>query len=316
MKPTVLVVDDDESIRSLLTRLLRSEGVEVVTASDGESALTEFSRVQPDLVLLDVMMPEPDGFAVCRQLKSDPDTMLTPIVLLTGLESTEERVRGIEAGVDEFLSKPFQREELLARVRSLLRVKSYTDELERAESVVLTLARSIEGRDPYTEGHCERLSEYASNLAAQLGLSDDEIVALRRGGIVHDIGKVMVPDAILMKPKPLTSDEMAVMREHTVTGERICSGLKSFKLVLPIIRSHHEKRDGSGYPDGLGGEEVPLTARVLQVVDVYDALTTERPYKPALSPGEALATMQQEVDRGWWDPVIYREFRELMVKAV
>lgn len=315
MKPTVLVVDDDKKIRSFLARLLRSEGLEVVTACDGESALTEFSRVQPDLVLLDVMMPEPDGFAVCRQLKSDPDTMLTPIVLLTGLESTEERVRGIEAGVDEFLSKPFQREELLARVRSLLRVKSYTDELERAEAVVLTLARAIEGRDPCTEGHCERLSEYASRLAVKLRLPDDEIVALRRGGIVHDIGKVVVPDAILMKPHALTPDEMAVMRQHTGAGVRICSGLKSFKLVLPIIRSHHEKCDGSGYPEGLSGEEVPLTARVLQVVDVYDALTTERPYKPALSPGEALATMQQEVDRGWWDPVIYREFRELMVKA-
>lgn len=312
MKATILIAEDDPTVRTLLERLLRREGFDVVTAPDGESALRLFKDAQPDLVLLDVMMPDPDGFEVCRHLKSDPDTMLTPVVLLTGLGAVRDRVRGIEAGTDEFLSKPFERVELLARVRSLLRVKSYTDELERAESVVLTLARSIEGRDPYTEGHCERLANYGSLLGERIGLSQAEITALRRGGIVHDIGKVVVPDAILNKTSGLTPEEKTVMQQHPVVGEHICKELKSFKLVLPIIRHHHEKLNGSGYPDGLKGEEVPMTARVLQIVDVYDALTTERPYKPALSTEETLETMQTEVDREWWDPRIFAKFRQMI----
>ena len=309
MSATILVVDDDATVRSVLGRLLRAEGLEVATAGDGESALDAFKRLQPDLVLLDVLMPDPDGFEVCRRLKSDPQNRLTPVVLLTALRSVDDRIHGIEAGADDFLSKPFDPTELRVRVRSLLRLKSYTDELDRAESVVLALARSIEGRDPYTEGHCERLSDYASQLGERVGLPEDQVNALRRAGIAHDIGKVAVPDAVLLKPGRLTPEEWAIMRKHPVTGERICMGLKPFRLVLPIIRHHHEKLDGSGYPDGLAGEQIPLTARVLQIVDVYDALTAERPYKPALSPREALETLRAEVDKGWWDPQIYAEFR-------
>ena len=311
---TILLVDDDVAYRKLMVGLLRMQGFEVVTASDGEEGLSEFARHEPDLVLLDVDMPRLNGFEVCRKLKQKPESRLTPVVLVTGLAATEDRIRGLEAGADDFLSKPVDRNELLARVRSLLNLKSYTDELERAESVVFALARSIEGKDPYTEGHCERLAEYSSRLGKRIGLPSELITALRWGGIVHDIGKVAVPEAILLKPGPLTPEEWEIMRHHPVTGERICSPLRSFRYVLPIIRHHHERFNGTGYPDGLEGEKIPVTARVLQLADVYDALTTERPYKRALTQDEAMATMEQEVQRGWWDPTLFAQFRQMMAE--
>jgi putative two-component system response regulator len=311
---TILIVDDDAAYRKLMVGLLRMQGFEVFAASDGEDALAEFAHHEPDLVLLDVDMPRLNGFEVCRKLKQRPESRLTPVVLVTGLAATEDRIRGLEAGADDFLSKPVDRNELLARVRSLLNLKSYTDELERAESVVFALARSIEGKDPYTEGHCERLAEYSSRLGKRIGLSSELITALRWGGIVHDIGKVAVPEAILLKPGPLTPEEWEVMRLHPVIGERICSPLRSFRYVLPIIRHHHERFNGSGYPDGLEGEKIPVTARVLQLADVYDALTTERPYKRALTQDEAMATMEQEVQRGWWDPTLFAQFRQMMAE--
>jgi putative two-component system response regulator len=234
---------------------------------------------------------------------------------VTALSNTEDRVRGITAGADDFLTKPVDRSELLARVRSLLKLKAHTDELERAESVLFALARSIEGKDPYTQDHCARLSDYASRLGERLRLSSDQLTALHRAGIVHDIGKVAVPDAILLKPGRLTDGEWIIMRQHPVVGERICAPLKSFRLVLPIIRHHHEKLDGTGYPDGLKGEEIPITARILQIVDVYDALTTARPYKRALSALEALEIMAQEVRRGWWDSNVFSAFGKLIAES-
>jgi len=315
MTPRVLVVDDDEAYRRLLDGMLRSRGFEVKTASDGWEGLAEFDRWQPDLVLLDVDMPGMSGFELCRAIKQRPDSRLTPVVLVTGLSATEDRIRGIEAGADDFLTKPVDRNELTARVRSLASLKAYTDELEQAEAVLFALARGIEGKDPYTEGHCERLADYSAILGRRMGLPPEQITALRRAGTVHDLGKVAVPDAILLKRGPLTPEEWAIMREHPVIGERICAPLKSFRLVLPIIRHHHERADGSGYPDGLRGMEIPMTARVLQVVDVYDALTTERAYKPALTAASALDTLAEEVKRGWWDGDILAEFRKLLMES-
>ncbi len=312
MLETILIADDHESSLSGLQALLELAGYRVRTARDGQSALDEFYRLQPDLLLLDVRMPEVSGVEVCRRVKSHRDTRLVPVVLITGQTATSDRVHGIEAGADDFLIKPVDREQLLARVRSLLRQKAYTDELERAELVLFALARSIEGKDPYTEGHCERLSEMSARLGEFMGLPVAEVNALRRAGIVHDIGKVAVPDSILLKEGPLTSEEQKILRRHPVEGETICSPLRSFHLVLPVIRHHHEKYDGSGYPDGLKGEQIPLTARVLQTVDVYDALTTERPYKAALDRDEALLTMKREVERGWWDPQVFEFFRKMM----
>jgi len=312
MPAKILVVDDETSQRELLSEMLGIEGYLVDCASDGRRAELILRSSSPDLVLLDVNLPYRDGFELCRVIREDPDLRLIPVVLVTGLTEAEDRLRGIEAGADDFLSKPFDRAELKARVRSLLRRKEYTDELDRADQVLMALGRSIEAKDPYTEGHCARISEYSVLLGQELQLSSDDLRALRIAGSVHDIGKIGVPDAILLKKGPLLLEEWEIMRDHTVIGERICSPLRSFHPVLPIIRSHHEKQDGSGYPDGLRADRVPLLARVMQLADVFDALTTERSYKHAVDTGAALAQMQIEVEKGWWDPALFRVFVRLV----
>ena len=312
MDEKILIVDDETGARAALEFLLRREGFQVRDAADGRTAIQECASFRPDLILLDIMMPGMDGFEVCRRIKATPETRLTPVVLITGLTATEDRIKGINAGADDFLSKPIDLNELLARTRSLLRLKQYTDELENAEAVLFSLAHSIEARDPYTHGHCERLAEMSARMGERLGLTEEQIKALRRAGVVHDIGKVAVADSILLKPGPLTADEAKIMQKHPVVGERICAPLKTFRLVLPIIRHHHEKHDGSGYPDGLQGEEIPLTARILQLSDVYDALTTDRPYKVAFTPEVALDLMEEEAERGWWDRELFEAFREMI----
>lgn len=312
MNGKILVVDDDIDVRSGLQLLLRRQEYDVRTARDGNDALDECASFEPDLILLDVMMPGRDGFEICHEIKSRPETRLTPVILVTGLSDKSHRIRGIEAGADDFLNKPIDMTELDARVRSLLRLKSFTDELENAEAVLFSLALAIEARDPYTHGHCARLSEFSARLGERIGLPDDDITALRRAGIVHDIGKVVVPDAILLKPGSLTTEERAAIRQHPAVGEHICSPLKSFRTVLGIIRHHHERWDGSGYPDGLRSDAIPLTARVLQIADVYDALTTQRAYRVALAPSDAWKILEEEVNRGWWDGYLVQEFREMM----
>src|SRR5579875_50137 len=312
-KGTVLVADDEEANRELLATLLSEEGYSVVCVEDGEHALHAVGDGSVDLALLDVVMPGKTGLAVCLAIKSRAETRFVPVVLVTGLTSTDDRIQGIMCGADDFLTKPINKHELLARVHSLLRLKQFTDELENAETVLFSLALSIEAKDPYTEGHCGRLSKYCVALAERLGLPQELKVALRRSGIVHDIGKIGVPEHILIKPGPLTPQEWLIMKQHPLIGERICSPLKSFRLVLPVIRHHHERLDGSGYPDGIKGEQIPTAARILQITDVYDALTTDRPYRKALSPQEALAVMRAEAARGWWDASILDEFESMIL---
>lgn len=314
--PRVLVVDDNPDTMNLMRELLETQGHIVVAVADAAQAETEIRRELPDLILSDVVMPGKSGYELCRELKADPATRLIPFVLITGLGDREDKLRGIEAGADDFLNKPIFSEELFARVNSLLRLKEFTDELENAESVLCTLGLSVESRDPYTEGHCERLAESAVNLGRHLGLDEASIVALRRGGYLHDLGKIAVPDEILKKGSDLTAEEWAVMKLHPITGENICRPLKSLRLVLPIIRHHHEHSDGSGYPDGLLKDEIPLLPRVLQVADVYDALRTARPYKPALSHEHAALTMQKEAQSGLWDENLVREFFSMLLQRV
>jgi putative two-component system response regulator len=312
--PRILVVDDHPSIAGLMSQLLTQRGYDVVTAVNAEQAEAEVRRQAPDLILSDVKMPGKSGYELCRELKSDPSTRLIPFVLITGLSDSTDKLQGIEAGADDFLNKPVLAEELTARVKSLLRVKEFTDELETADSVLCTLGLIVEGRDPYTEGHCERLASRAEDLGRHLGLDEDSIVALRRGGYLHDLGKIAVPDGILKKGSDLTLQEWEIMKRHPVTGESICKPLKSLRLVLPIIRHHHEHADGSGYPDGLRAGEIPLLPRVLQVVDVYDALRTARPYKPALSHDQAAQTMCEEARQGLWDAELVNEFFSMIVE--
>ena len=293
----VLVADDTESIRALFQKLLTADGYQVISAEDGDQALEATQHHRPDVILLDVGMPGVDGIEVCRRLKSDPSTRLTPIVLVTGLSDLSDRIKGIEAGADDFLSKPVHPNELRARVAALSRVKQLTGALDSAAAAFMALGLTIEARDPTTNGHCERLASRAVVLGRALGLSGEDLDALHRGGFLHDIGKVGVPDSVLLKPGPLTEGELAVMQRHPEIGDTLCAPLQSLATVRPIIRCHHERLDGSGYPNGLRGDDVPVLAQIVGIVDVYDALTSDRPYRNALHPDEAGRHLMREVEQ-------------------
>jgi putative two-component system response regulator len=303
----VLVVDDEELNRKLLRGLLTSRGFDVEEATNGEEALRKVHEINPDLVLLDIMMPRVDGIKVCRELKQNPRTQLIPVVLLTALSALDDRVAGLEAGADDFLTKPFHQPELLARVRALIRMKQLTNQLERTEDILFTLAAAVEAKDPYTEGHLRRLEQYASRLSAKLGLSVHVRTVIRYGALLHDIGKIGVPDAILQKPEPLAPDEFEIIKQHPVFGERICAPLRLGAEVGPIVRGHHERWDGAGYPDGLAGEAIPLGARIVAIADAFDAMTTDRPYRKARDVDSALVELRRGTGTQW-DPDLVERF--------
>jgi len=310
--PKILVVDDHTASRMTAVALLAVEGYEVLEADSGPAALERVMRSQPDLILLDVMMPEMDGFEVCRQLKQDEQTRLIPVIFITALSDRKSRIRGIEAGGDDFLTKPFDRLELSARVKSLVGQKRLNEDLDHAEKVLFSIARAIESRDPNTGDHCERLVALSKAFGEFLDLTRAEIRDLQWGGYLHDIGKVGIPDSVLLKAGQLTPQEWEVMKQHVLIGEQICEPLRTMRGVIPIIRHHHERWDGSGYLDGLVGDEIPYLAQVFQMIDIYDALTSERPYKQALSSQEALVVMAQETDKGWRNPKLMQQFTEFI----
>jgi putative two-component system response regulator len=308
---TVLVVDDYEPNLRGLGLLLEQADYTVLTAANGRDALEIVRAERPDLVLLDVVMPGISGLDVCAEIKRSADTRLTPVVLISGAQERQTRLAGLDAGADDFLNKPVDPEELQTRVRSLMRLKSLTDDLESAESLFLTLGRIIEARDPSTEGHCERLTDYATSLGRQLNLDAADLVALHRGAFLHDIGKIAIPDRVLLKKGRLTRKEYDLMKQHPVIGDGLCRTVRSFEAVRPIVRHHHERLDGRGYPDGLAGDDIPLLAQIVSIVDVFDALTTDRPYRKALPAATAYQMMQDIARDGWCRDELLTAFIDL-----
>ncbi len=308
----VLVVEDNGRSQQLLKELLTNEGYEVTVASDGEEALARISEKAPDCMLCDLVMPKMDGYEVVRRMKSAEETRLIPVIVITGLADLSHKLTAIEAGADDFLTKPFNALEVTARVRSLVKMKRLNDALESASNVVFALARAIEAKDNYTQGHGNRVAIYAVELAQHVGCTCDECDAVKKGGILHDVGKIACPDAILNKPGPLTPEEFEVVKRHPMQGWDICHHLKSLNDALPCIRSHHEKLDGSGYPDKLSGDQIPRTVRIMSIADVYDALASARSYKPAFTPETCFRILREEAERGWWDKELVQAFIDCM----
>jgi putative two-component system response regulator len=308
----VLVVDDDPGVSGLLERLLTKEGYDVEVRADAASALAGVVSHNPDVILMDVVFPGSDGFTLCEHLKRDSATRLTPIVLVTGLTDRESRVKGRQAGADDFLTKPIDAQELLARVSSLARLKRYTDDLDSAASIITTLATMIEARDGYTEGHCHRMANYATAIGRALGFGAGDLQALHRGGFLHDIGMLAISPTVVLRAGPLEPEEFERVKSHTVVGDELCRGLRSLQAVRPIVRHHHERLDGSGYPDGLRGAEIPLLAQIIGAVDAYDAVTHQRPYQRTRSSDEAVQLLREQVACGWRDALIVDTFAGIL----
>lgn len=312
MTPSVLIVDDEAANRRLVREVLEPEGYRLREAEDGERAMGEIDRDPPDIVLLDVLMPGVDGYTVCRRLKRDPRTRLIPVVMVTSLDQLPDKLRAVDLGADDYLLKPFNPVELTARVKSLLSLKSFTDELENASRVLWSLALAIEARDACTGDHCRRMADSAVRLGQALGLGDEDQKVLRLGAHMHDLGKIGVSDSVLNKPGPLSVDEVAAVRRHAAVGYDLCKPMRTMEKVLPLIRHHHERLNGSGYPDGLKGDQIPLPVRIVTVADVFDALTSVRPYKKAFTVEHSIDILRDGAGRSWWD----REVVEAQVRLV
>ena len=318
----ILVVENNKNNAEILAELLQNNGYECLLAYKGMDALEEGIHYSPDLIVLDIDLPGENGYELTRKLKTHKKTCKIPIIMLTSHSGLEAKLEGLEAGVDEYFTKPYYPIELIARIRSLLRVRNLMDHLDDSESIVFTLARIIDAKDHHTLGHADRVSRYAVLLGKLLKRSEAEIKILEKGGILHDIGKMAIPDVILTKPGALSQEESDIMKTHPIIGCNICERLRSAKDALFLIRHHHEKLNGSGYPDGLTSGEIPLPVRILTIADIFDALTTRRSYKEAWSVDKTFEVMYEEVNRGWWDGDILRvwekfvrsdDFRNLVV---
>lgn len=308
----ILLIEDDPQAVGILEPILVSKGFSVAVARDGVEGLEKVQLLNPDLLLLDLHMPRMDGIAVCRHLKSNPATRRTPIIMLTAMVDLEKKLEALDAGADDFVHKPYNSLELITRLKSLLRVKYLNEQLESAEDVLFSLARAIEAKDSYTQGHVERVSQLAVRLGRYLGFAEDDVDSLRKGGVLHDIGKIGVPDKILNKAGALTAEERAVIRQHPAQGAKICEKLKSLKGAIPVIEHHHERMDGTGYPHHLRGYEIPILARAMTIVDIYDALTTTRSYRKRLPHAVAIEILWEEANKGWWDKEILSEFIHML----
>jgi putative two-component system response regulator len=309
MNPAILLVDVSSVERETFTSFLQDHSCDVTSAQDANSAVHICRQLQPELVLLFDTLPDTSAFTLCRRLKKDPLNQLTPVVLVKPSPDQWDIQRGHEAGASDIWAAPSSFWDALQRIQTLLRLKTYMD--EQAKSALFSLARSVDSKQNLRNGHSDLLLTYAEQLGRSLGLDDEEILQLRLACWLHDVGKIAIPERILLKPGPLDAAETLIVREHPVTGEQICAPLKSLRPILPVIRHHHEKMDGSGYPDGLRGAAIPLKARILQVADIYDALTTDRPYREALPHNEALSILFAETENGWLDAAVVSKFAQI-----
>jgi len=307
-RPKILIVDDNPTNVELISVQLRPFNYEISKAYEGEEALRCVKKNPPDLILLDLMMPRLSGYEVCKRLKNSPETCLIPIVIVTALRELDDKLKAIELGADDFLIKPYNKLELTTRVKSLLRVKQLHDELDSSESVLFTLAEALEAKDLYTRGHSERVAKYSVLLSKELKLTAKETEEVRRGCLLHDIGKIGVKEEILNKPARLTKEELTHIRSHPMRGYEICKKLKTFKNILPVIRNHHERFDGKGFPDGLKGEQIPLSARICSITDAFDAMTTNRPYRKGVPPLQAVEIFERELTSGQWEVNLTKKF--------
>ncbi len=314
-KPSVLLVDDMLSNLELLETVFAGAGFDVFTAPDAYSALNIFESSRIDIAILDVMMPGMDGYELCRRLKNSNGRQFFPVILLTALTDRQSRITGLECGADDFISKPFDATELITKVRSLLRLKALYDELEHSENIILTLAVAMESRDPYTRGHSTRVGEVSMSFASFLGLGRKEQEQMKKAGILHDIGKLGLSSEILCKGGSLTDEEFETVKRHTIIGEEICRPLVSLKWALPAIRSHHERWDGSGFPDGLSGEDIPLNARILSIADSFDAMVSKRPYRKGRSVDAVIEIFRHERYSGQWDPNLVEYFIDMITRT-
>ena len=311
-KSSILVVDDLKIHLELIEAIFEKEGCNVLTAQNASEALHVAENFSPDLAILDVMMHGMNGYELCKKLKERSGVRFFPVILVTSLSETEDKIAGIEAGADDFISKPFKSLELITRVRSLLKLKSLQEELDHSESVILTLAVALDSKDPYTKGHSERVANLSAEFAAFIGLPEKEQSLIKKTGTLHDIGKIGIGDYILHKTGILTKEELRLIEQHTVIGENICRPLYSLNSILPAIRHHHERWDGTGFPDGLKGKDIPLMAKILAIVDSFDAMVSERPYRSPASMEEAIRRMEMEKSFGQWDPSLLDRFIEMM----
>lgn len=314
-KVKILIVDDNVANVELLEAYLLSADYRVVKAFDGQEGIDQAYKENPDLIFLDIMMPKLDGYEVCKRLKTDEKMRFIPIVMITALSEMDAKIKGLDVGADDFLSKPFNKLEMMARVRSLLRIKHLHNDLDSSENIIFTLALALEAKDPYTAGHSERVASLARSLAKEVGLPEDMQNKIHKAGILHDIGKIGISESILNKNTTLNGDEYGEVINHPSIGANICEPLKSLLDIIPMVRYHHERFDGSGHPDGLIGENTPLGARIISIADAFDAMTSARPYREAIEKGKAINIMTSEAEMGQWDPKLLSAFIKMMRRS-
>jgi putative two-component system response regulator len=323
MTSTVLIVDDEYAGRETLQSVLEGEGYRLEMAENGWQAIEKAKALLPDVILLDVMMPGMTGFEVCQRIRNDPQVAEIPIIILTALDDRESLLNSLKAGADDFISKPFDRYELRARLIGITRLNRYhklvqeRTKLQEAHSQLLHAyeatiegwSRAMDLRDRETEGHSQRVMDLTLRLAMAHGMNSEELVHVRRGALLHDMGKLSVPDSILHKPDKLTDEEWAIMRTHPQLAYNMLHPIEYLRPALDIPYCHHEKWDGSGYPRGLKGEQIPLAARLFAVVDVWDALTSDRPYRRAWTNENALAYIKEQAGKHFDPPIVDLFFR-------